>query len=163
MCSSIVEELSWWHKRSHLPIHISTCETAEERFNRPPLTNILQMYRAKYLHRAKPSSPFSSSLQTRLSAKWKKPKTFKTPLRKKAVLSVCTDIIYRFVGQAAKHKACNYAPPPINNSFSKPHYVVCTVLLGTQRSTVIRSEGCHSLCPTQNLSRDQHVEHCEAT
>ena len=131
-----MEHVNWWHKWSHPPIRISTCETAGERFN-GSLTNTLSTYRTNCLHRAKPPSPLSSTLKTRLSAKRNKQK-YLTPPENKALLSACIDIIYRFVGQATKHKSCNYTPPPINNSF----------LNHTERST-LRSQELNTVQPSE--------------
>lgn len=68
--------------------------------------------------------------------KWTK--TIQSPWEQ-AVLAACTDAISRFVGQATKHKTCNYPALPINNSFSKPHQA--GPLCSWELSTVTRREG----------------------
>lgn len=159
MCSSTMQKLSWWHRWSYIPVHSSVCE----RFRR----SLTSKHPADVQGKTSPQSQdiilLSSTLQIKLSIKRNKPELLQSPWAQSSILSVCTDVISRLVGQATKHKTCKHTALPINNSFSKPHQAGPTELMRTQHNTVTRREGGLWLpCPTeQNFSGNWHVEPSE--
>lgn len=84
ICCSSMENLSWWHKWSHLPSHSSTCE----RFSRS-LTN---KHPADVQGITSPQSQdiilISSTLQIKLSIKRSKQKLLKSPLSQSSAIGL---------------------------------------------------------------------------